>query len=77
MAKAFKNAVASGFGEDLKNTFMKIGSDELIDVNPAPLLEFLTCDHPSMYNRIKAIHAGMEALQHREPGVHAADCRRA
>jgi STE24 endopeptidase len=32
-----------------------MGSDELIDVNPAPILEFLEDDHPSIVSRIRTI----------------------
>ena len=39
----------------LIETFKKMGSDELIDVNPAPILEFLEDDHPSIVSRIRTI----------------------
>ena len=38
-------------------------SDELINVNPASIIEFLEYDHPGMYHRIKAI---MEANQKKD-----------
>ncbi len=49
------NAVKEGYGEELIETFKKMGSDELIDVNPAPILEFLEDDHPSIVSRIRTI----------------------
>lgn len=45
-----------GYAEPLKHAFMKLSSDELININPSPLIEFLDYDHPSMYRRIKAIN---------------------
>lgn len=49
-------SVSLGYGEDLIRTFKEISAKELMDVNPAPLIETLEFDHPGMYTRIKAIH---------------------
>ena len=49
------NAVDHGYGQALINTFTKLSSDELIDVNPHPIVELLTYNHPGMYNRISYI----------------------
>lgn len=49
------NAVDHGYGQALINTFTKLSSDELIDVNPNPIVELLTYNHPGMYNRISYI----------------------
>ena len=53
--EADREAVANGYGEALIRTFKKLSSDELVNVNPHPLIEFLEYDHPGMYQRIKAI----------------------
>ena len=57
--EADRNAVAEGYGEPLIRTFKEISSDELVDVNPSDLIEFLEYDHPGMYHRIRAIHQAM------------------
>lgn len=49
------NAVKEGYGEELISTFKNLSSDELINVNPHPVIEFLEYDHPGMYRRIKTI----------------------
>ncbi|MBO6046261.1 MAG: M48 family metalloprotease [Erysipelotrichaceae bacterium] len=49
------NAVKEGYGEALIRTFKQLSNDELIDVNPPDLIEFIEFDHPGMYHRIKAI----------------------
>ena len=49
-------SVSLGYAEPLKDTFMKLSGDELMNVNPAPVIEFLDYDHPGMYRRIKAIN---------------------
>ncbi len=49
------NAVDHGYGQALIKTFAKLSSDELIDVNPHPLVELLEYDHPGMYKRISYI----------------------
>lgn len=54
------NSVKCGYGLELIETFQKLSSDELINVNPSPIIEFLEYDHPGMYNRIKAIHQGID-----------------
>lgn len=58
--EADHNAVIEGYGEELIETFKKMGSDELIDVNPAPAIEFLEHDHPTIVKRIQAIHNAMQ-----------------
>ena len=49
------NAVDHGYGQALIDTFTKLSSDELIDVNPHPLVELLEYNHPGMYKRISYI----------------------
>lgn len=53
--EADMEAVKNGLGEELITTFSKLTSDELIDLNPHPLLEWLDFDHPGMYRRISYI----------------------
>ncbi len=53
--EADMEAVKNGLGEELITTFSKMTSDELIDLNPHPLLEWLDFDHPGMYRRISYI----------------------
>ena len=57
--EADAEAVKNGYGEDLIKTFKNLSSDELINVNPHPVIEFLEYNHPGMYNRIKAILNGI------------------
>lgn len=59
--EADRNAVKEGYGEELIQTFKQLSSDELVDVNPPQLVEFLEFDHPGMTNRIRAIHHAMHA----------------
>lgn len=59
---ADRNAVQEGYGEAMKNSFIKMSNDELKNVNPAPIIEFTEYSHPGMYNRIKAINEEMERL---------------
>lgn len=61
--EADREAIRNGYGEALIRTFKKLSSDELVNVNPHPLIEFLEYDHPGMYQRIKAIR---EAANGRE-----------
>ncbi|MBR4462511.1 MAG: M48 family metalloprotease [Erysipelotrichaceae bacterium] len=49
------NAVKEGYGEELIATFTRMSTDELVDINPARIIEILDYDHPGMINRIKAI----------------------
>ena len=58
--EADQNAVKEGYGEALISTFKRLSSDELVNVNPHPIVEFLEYDHPGMYRRIKAIRSSME-----------------
>ena len=60
--EADDNAVKEGYGQALITTFKQLSSDELIDVNPASLTEFLTYDHPGMYHRIAHIEQEMKKL---------------
>ena len=53
--EADREAVRNGYGEALIRTFKKLSSDELINVNPHPWIEFLEYDHPGMVQRIRAI----------------------
>lgn len=55
--EADKNAVDHGYGQALIDTFTQLSSDELIDVNPHPIVERLYYDHPGMYQRISYIQA--------------------
>ncbi len=54
------NAVDHGYGQSLINTFNQLSSDELIDVNPHPIVELLEYDHPGMYKRISYIKERIE-----------------
>lgn len=58
--EADREAVANGYGKELITTFKTLSSDELINVNPSCLIEFLEYDHPGMYHRIKAINEAIE-----------------
>ena len=60
-AEADRNAVKEGYGEELIQTFKQVSSDELVDVNPPELVEFLEYDHPGMTTRIRQIHHAMQA----------------
>ena len=53
--EADREAVKNGYGDELIQTFKRLSSDELVNVNPSPIIEFLEYDHPGMYRRIKAI----------------------
>lgn len=55
-------AVRQGYGEDLIATFKQLSADELVNVNPHPVVELLTYDHPGMYHRIRAIRRAEFAL---------------
>lgn len=57
------NAVKNGYGEELIQAFKKVSTDELIDVNPAPLIEFLDYSHPGMYQRIVYIKNAMKEME--------------
>lgn len=50
--EADQNAVKEGYGEDLIQLFKDLSRDELVDVNPSPIIEFIEYDHPGMYQRI-------------------------
>lgn len=53
--EADMEAVKNGYGEDMIAMFKRLSSDELIDIYPHPIIEFIEDDHPGMYNRIKYI----------------------
>ena len=53
--EADREAVKNGYGEELIETFKRMSSDELIDINPHPLMVMLHHDHPTIYQRISAI----------------------
>ena len=61
--EADREAVKNGYGEDLIRTFKTLSSDELVNVNPHPFIEFTEYDHPGMYRRIKAIKEAEECLK--------------
>ena len=56
-------AVKNRYGEELIATFKKLSSDELINIYPHPIIEFIENDHPGMYNRIVAIKKNISKLQ--------------
>lgn len=65
--EADMEAVKNGLGEELITTFSKMTSDELIDLNPHPLLECLDFDHPGMYRRISYIREAAAKNEEKEP----------
>lgn len=54
--EADREAVKNGYGTELIATFKRLSTDELINVNPHPFIEFTEYSHPGMYQRIKAIN---------------------
>lgn len=54
--EADREAVKNGYGNELIATFKQMSTDELINVNPHPFIEFTEYSHPGMYQRIKAIN---------------------
>ena len=60
--EADREAVKNGYGEVLITTFKTLSSDELVNVNPHPFIEFTQYDHPGMYRRIKAIKEAEENI---------------
>lgn len=65
--EADMEAVKNGLGEELITTFSKMTSDELIDLNPHPVLEWLNYDHPGMYRRISYIREATAKAKEKEP----------
>ncbi len=59
--EADDHSVKMGYGKELIHTFKQLSNDELVDVNPHPFVEFMTYNHPGMYNRIKHIQEKMES----------------
>ena len=58
--EADRVAIKYGYGKELVSTFKNMSADELIDVNPHPIIEIMEYDPPGMYNRIKAIENNMK-----------------
>lgn len=58
--EADRHSVSLGYGNELITTFKELSKDELVNVNPSPIIEFLEYDHPGMYHRIKAIEEAMK-----------------
>ena len=54
--EADRNAVSCGYGRAMIKMFKQLSSDELVDANPSPVIEFLEYDHPGMYQRIHALN---------------------
>lgn len=61
--EADREAIKNGYGSEMITTFKTISNEELINVNPHPLIEFLNYNHPGMYNRIKAIEEGISKIK--------------
>lgn len=61
--EADREAVKNGYGDELIKTFKQMSNDELINVNPHPLIEFLEYSHPGMYRRIRAIKEAQKKLE--------------
>ncbi len=53
--EADQEAVKNGYGEDMIKIFKEESNDELIDINPHPIMVVLYHSHPTMYQRIVAI----------------------
>lgn len=53
--EADREAVKNGYGEEMITMFKSLSSDELVNVNPHPVVEALEYSHPGMYKRVKAI----------------------
>ena len=64
--EADMNAVKEGYGPALIRTFKKLSADELVDVNPHPVIEFLEFDHPGMYQRVKYIQEAVRQNHYKE-----------
>ncbi|MBQ7485944.1 MAG: M48 family metalloprotease, partial [Clostridia bacterium] len=67
--EADREAVKNGYGNELIVTFKRLSNDELVDVNPHPLIEALEYDHPGMASRIDAIHKAMESIEKKDVAV--------
>jgi Zn-dependent protease with chaperone function len=65
--EADREAVKNGYGEELISTFKNMSTDELINVNPHPFIEFTEYSHPGMYRRIKAIREGIRRVEEEKP----------
>ena len=70
--EADREAIKNGYGEDLIQTFKQLSRDELININPHPVIEYLEYDHPGIYSRVKAIR--VEILK-RDSALHTEKCK--
>lgn len=50
-------ALAHGHGEALISALCKLSKESLVQLNPHPLVILLTYSHPTLYQRIEAIHS--------------------
>lgn len=57
--EADQEAVRTGHGDDLASMLKKAARDELVNVNPHPLIEALEYDHPGEAKRLTAIYEAM------------------
>ncbi|MBR0401575.1 MAG: M48 family metallopeptidase [Lachnospiraceae bacterium] len=71
--EADREAVKNGYGEELIETFKRVSSDELVNVDPHPAIEILEYNHPGMYRRIKAIREAADALEYVPEGYRPAE----
>lgn len=53
--EADREAVRNGYGLELEETLKRVERDELMNVNPHPVIEFLEYDHPGLANRVTAM----------------------
>ena len=53
--RADREAVRLGYGRELEESLKRVARDELQDVNPHPVIEFLGYNHPGLANRVSAI----------------------
>ena len=60
--EADNEAVKNGYGNELIKTFKDLSNDELINVNPDSIVEFLEYDHPGMYHRIVSIQNNIKSI---------------
>ncbi|MCQ2914695.1 MAG: M48 family metalloprotease [Alphaproteobacteria bacterium] len=57
--EADRESVKNGYGVEMIELFKSICKEELVDVNPHPINEFVKYDHPGMVNRLTAIKNGI------------------
>ena len=53
--EADREAVRNGYARELEETLKRVNGDELMTVNPHPVIEFLEYDHPGLVNRVTAM----------------------